>query len=96
MKLHIAAHCCAYRSHLLSRNETAASTITEQVKKLNAKSEVVFIKADTSLIKNVDAACKKIQSKEDKINFLFITTGYLAFDGRNGASRHPCLPLQLS
>ena len=76
-------------SYLLSRNETAASTITEQVKKLNSESKVVFIKADTSLIKNVDAACKDIQSKENKINFLFLTTGYLTFDGRNGAPRHP-------
>jgi hypothetical protein len=79
-----------------ARNGTAASTITEQAKKLNPESEVVFIKADTSLIKNVDAACKDIQSKEDKINFLFMTTGYLTFDGRNGAPRHPGLPLQLS
>jgi len=88
VRLHVPAYHCVC-SHLLSRNGTAASTIMEQAKKLNPESEVVFIKADTSLIKNVDAVCKDIQSKEDKINFLFITTGYLTFDGRNGAPRHP-------
>jgi hypothetical protein len=79
-----------------SRNGAAASTISEQAKKLNPESEVVFIKADTSLIKNVDAACKDIKSKEDKINFLFMTTGYLTFNGRNGAPRLPGLPQQVS
>ncbi|MCJ1385007.1 hypothetical protein MMC17_008125 [Xylographa soralifera] len=72
--------------YIVGRNGAAAATITEQVKVLNPESEVVFIKADTSLIKNVDAVCKEIQSKEDKINFLFLTTGYLAFDGRNETS----------
>ena len=95
MRLHVPVYYCVC-SYLLSRNGTAASTITVQAKKLNPESEVVFIKADTSLIKNVDAACKDIQSKEDKINFLFMTTGYLTFDGRNGAPRHPGLPLQQS
>lgn len=81
---------------MLPRNGTAASTITEQVKGLNPESEVIFIKADTSLIKNVDAACKDIQTKEDRINLLFMTTGYFTFDGRNGTPRHSGLPLQLS
>ena len=95
MRLHVPVHHCVY-SYLLSRNGAAASTITEQARKLNPESQVVFIKADTSLIKNVDAACKDIQSREDKINFLFMTTGYLTFDGRNGAPRHAGLLLQLN
>ena len=78
----------------LSRNGAAASTITEQAKELNPESQVVFIKADTSLIKNVDAACKDIQLKEDKINLLFMTTGYLSFDGRNGTLHNSGLFLQ--
>ena len=82
-------------SFLPSRNGTAASTIMEQAKKLNPESEVVFIKADSSLIKNVDAVCKAIQSKERKINLLFVTAGYLTFEGRNGAPRRSAFPLQL-
>ncbi|MCJ1389268.1 hypothetical protein MMC18_002124 [Xylographa bjoerkii] len=70
----------------LKANGAVASTITEQAKKLNPKSEVVNIKADTSLIKNVDAVCKDIKSKEDKINVLFLTTGFIAFDGRSETS----------
>ncbi len=77
---------------LLSRNEAAAATITEQVKTINSESTVVFVKADTSLLKNVDIACKEIQSKEDKVNFLFMTTGYLAFDDRTGTPRYNILP----
>ena len=41
-----------------------------------------FIKADTSLLKNVDTACKEIQTKEEKVNVLFMTTGYLTLSGR--------------
>ena len=67
----------------------------EQAKKLNPESEVVFIKAESSLIKNVDAVCKASQSKERKINLHFVTTGYLTFEGRNGAPRHSGFPLQL-
>ncbi|MCJ1317639.1 hypothetical protein MMC15_002964 [Xylographa vitiligo] len=72
--------------YIVGRNGTAAATIAEQVKELNPESEVVFIKADTSLLANVDAVCKEIQSKEDMVNFLFVTTGSVSFKSRDEKS----------
>lgn len=53
---------------------------------LNPEGTVNFIKADTSLLKTVDVVCKEIQAKEDKINVLFLTSGYLTLAGRDETS----------
>ena len=68
------------------RNEEAANQITEDVKKLNPDAKIDFISTDASLLGNVDEACKRIQAKEDKVNILVLTCGYLTFSGRQGPS----------
>lgn len=53
-----------------------------------------FIKTDTSLLKNVDVACKEIATMESKINVLFMSAGYLTLKGRDGAQVHWLFSMQ--
>ncbi|OJJ03180.1 hypothetical protein ASPVEDRAFT_72911 [Aspergillus versicolor CBS 583.65] len=71
------------RVYLLGRNEAQASRIIDELGKLNAESKVDFVKCDTSLLKGVDEACKEIQSREERVNLLVMTTGMVTMKGRD-------------
>ncbi|TVY14452.1 Oxidoreductase andH [Lachnellula arida] len=51
--------------------------IKAECKALNSDGEYIFIKKDTSLLRNVDLVCDEIKSKEKSINLLFLTVGTL-------------------
>lgn len=67
------------RIYIIGRSEESADRIKVECKALNAEGEYHFIKADTSLIQNVDDVCWQIQNKEKAINLLFQTQGTLLF-----------------
>jgi hypothetical protein len=48
------------------------------------------------LIKNVDKACDEIKSCEKKLDLLFMSPGYLSFDGRNGNYYYNAIKLLLT
>lgn len=63
------------RAYFIGRSQEAAARITAECRQLNPEGEFTFIKADVSLIRNVDAVCREIQSKETSINILFLSCG---------------------
>ncbi|KOS46329.1 hypothetical protein ACN38_g2695 [Penicillium nordicum] len=63
------------RAYFIGRSQEAAARITAECRQLNPEGEFTFIKADVSLIRNVDAVCREIQSKEISINILFLSCG---------------------
>ncbi|KAJ5196186.1 hypothetical protein N7449_006665 [Penicillium cf. viridicatum] len=63
------------RAYFIGRSQEAAARITAECRQLNPEGEFIFIKADVSLIRNVDAVCREIQSKEKSINLLFLSCG---------------------
>lgn len=68
--------------YLVGRNQDEASKIIQELKSINASSQVDFIQKDVSLLKNVDEVCKEILSKEKHVNLLFMTCGYYTLKGR--------------
>jgi len=70
-----AKHAKAPRVYFLGRSQEAGNRIEKEMKMLNPRGEFKFIKADLSLIRNVDDVCKDIKSKENAINLLFMTQG---------------------
>ncbi|KAI4637441.1 hypothetical protein J4E83_000257 [Alternaria metachromatica] len=69
--------------YLIGRNATEASKIMDELNSINSSSQVSFIQKDISLLKNVDEACSEIKSKEEQVNVLFMTCGYLTMKGRD-------------
>jgi NAD(P)-dependent dehydrogenase (short-subunit alcohol dehydrogenase family) len=69
--------------YLIGRNQPEAQHIINELQTLNPTSKLDFIKADVSLLKNVDEACRQIKEKEQKINLLFMTAGYFTLQGRD-------------
>lgn len=70
--------------YLIGRNEEEALKIIGDLRSLNGKAKIDFIKSDISLLKNIDESCKLIQKKEDKVNLLFISAGFTRLGGRDG------------
>lgn len=70
--------------YLIGRNEEAATNIIRDLRSLNDKAKIDFIKSDISLLRNIDESCKLIQTKEDKVNLLFLSAGFTRLGGRNG------------
>jgi hypothetical protein len=79
-------HTLSPRVYLIGRNESQASRIIEELRQLNKDSQASFIKCDVSRLHAVDEACKTIQSKEDKVNLLFMSPGIMTTKGRDGTS----------
>jgi len=72
-----AKHVKQPRAYFIGRSQEAADRITEELKKLNPEGEYIFIKGDSSLVKNVDEISAQIKAKEKAINLLFLTIGTL-------------------
>ena len=74
-------HAQRPRTYFIGRSQEAGDRIQAECKALNPQGEFIFMKADTSLIRNVDTVCKQIEAKEEYINILFLSTGTFARTG---------------
>jgi NADP-dependent 3-hydroxy acid dehydrogenase YdfG len=69
------------RAYFIGRSQEAGNRIKAECHALNPQGEFIFMKSDTSLIRNVDSICDEIKKKEKSINILFLTTGTFAQTG---------------
>ncbi|KAK5004376.1 hypothetical protein LTR28_009002 [Elasticomyces elasticus] len=59
-----AKHTYRPRVYFVGRSQEAGEHITAECEALNSEGEFVFVKADTSLIRNMDEVCRDIRNKE--------------------------------
>lgn len=85
-----AKHANSPRVYFIGRSSEAGSRIAAECTKISNGGSFTFIKADTSLIRNVDRVCKDIKAKESSINLLFLSTGTLDFYTGISGGLHPC------
>lgn len=71
---------------IVGRNQKAFAPELENLKAISPNGTFIFLEEDISLIKNIDAVCKRItstlQEKNLKIDLLFESQGYISFNGR--------------
>ena len=65
------------RVYIVGRSQEAGDRITAECKALNPEGTFVFLKHESSLMRNVDEICNELASKEEAINLLFLTVGTL-------------------
>lgn len=68
------------RVYITGRSQEAGDRIVAECKTINPKGTFIFLKRETSLMRNVDAICSELSSKEKAINLLFLTVGTLQID----------------
>jgi NADP-dependent 3-hydroxy acid dehydrogenase YdfG len=70
--------------YIIGRSKPAVSALLSELQASNPSASLEFIESEISLIKNVESVCEIIKGKEEKVDVLFMSPGYLSFDGRNG------------
>ncbi|CAM1506250.1 Fc.00g058910.m01.CDS01 [Cosmosporella sp. VM-42] len=74
-----AKHTLRPKIYFIGRSQEAADRILETLKELNPEGNFNFVKADMSLLKNVDDVCRDLKKKETSINVLYMSQGSLSF-----------------
>ncbi|KAF4555229.1 Short chain dehydrogenase-like protein 14 [Elsinoe fawcettii] len=74
------------KAYIVGRNQKNAEELIEEVTSTSIDAECYFIKADVTLLKNVDDVCDQIMQKEKKINILFLSAGFMSMRGRTETS----------
>ncbi len=77
-------HTVQPRVYFVGRSDRAAARITTELTSLNPVGEYTFIRADLSLLQNVDGVCHEIKSREPLINLLFLTPGTIITSNMKG------------
>ncbi|KAF8214084.1 hypothetical protein K438DRAFT_1706355 [Mycena galopus ATCC 62051] len=65
------------RVYIVGRSQEAGDRVTTECRALNPESTFVFLKHETSLMRNVDEICNELVSKEEVVNLLFLSVGTL-------------------
>jgi NAD(P)-dependent dehydrogenase (short-subunit alcohol dehydrogenase family) len=70
--------------YIIGRNKVRASIIIDECRLSCPEGTFVFVQADLSLLRNVDVVCKRIMEETRKLDILFMSQGYISFEGRKG------------
>lgn len=76
-----AKYSIAPKMYVVGRNTAAGSKVVARIKELNSQADVQFVACDITLIKEVDKLCDLILQKETVINLLFLSAGFVSFQG---------------
>ncbi|KAI0536702.1 putative short-chain dehydrogenases/reductase [Xylaria digitata] len=69
---------------IVGRSQEAADRILNECRQLRPDGHFEFIRADVSLLRNVDDVCRQIKEKVSAINILFESQGSMAFHSETG------------
>lgn len=72
--------------YILGRSKASAFSLLSELSASNPEAQLKFVETEISLIKNVQKACEEIMATEKKVDILFMSPGYLSFNGRQGTS----------
>ncbi|KAM3071927.1 hypothetical protein ACMFMG_008392 [Clarireedia jacksonii] len=79
-------------AYIIGRSKKAAAPLLDELQKSNPSAKLNFMETELSLIKNVDVISDEIKSKEKKVDFVFVSPGYLTWDGRLDSSEGIDIP----
>ncbi|KAF5541719.1 dehydrogenase reductase sdr family member 12 [Fusarium mexicanum] len=68
--------------YIVGRSTSAATPLIAELRQSNPSATIEFIERDVSLVKEADAAMKEIAQRETKIDILFMSVGFMSFEGR--------------
>lgn len=70
--------------YIVGRSIQAAEPLLAELRQSNPSASIEFIQQDVSLIRDVDAAISQITQRENKVDLLFLSMGFVSFQGRIG------------
>ncbi|CAI6336173.1 unnamed protein product [Periconia digitata] len=73
----LAKYCPSPKIYIIGRSQAAADNILSFLHDINANGKYLFLRADVSLITEVDRICQTIMEKEEHVNILFLSQGVM-------------------
>ncbi|KAK5735786.1 hypothetical protein LTR17_007959 [Elasticomyces elasticus] len=73
----LAKYAVRPRIYFVGRSQEAATRIVAACREVNPEAELLFLKSDVSLIRNVDEVCREIAGKEKTINLISLSQGVM-------------------
>ena len=68
------------RAYFVGRSQAAGDRIKVECEAINPDGQFSFIRADVSLMQNVDKVCADFREKEESLNILFLSQGVPSMD----------------
>lgn len=79
--------------YVLGRSRDKFEKQEQELEKVNkGRNQMIFLKCEVSLVKEVDWACKRIREEEKRIDMLCLSAGKVPFEGAS-CKLHPPLNL---
>ncbi|KAL8848281.1 MAG: hypothetical protein Q9221_006680 [Calogaya cf. arnoldii] len=83
----LALHTVTPTCYIVGRSEAKSKEIIDELKGINGKGTYIFVKGEVALLESVDEVCKQIKEMigdngNKGIDMLFMSQGYLTFEGR--------------
>jgi short-subunit dehydrogenase len=75
--------------YIVGRSVSAATPLIAELRQSNPSAKIEFIERDVSLVKEVDAAMQEVAKRETKVDLLFMSVGFMSFEGRKGNRSQP-------
>lgn len=70
--------------YIVGRNEAAHRPLINELSQINPHAAFKYVEGQISLVADSQRLADQIAAKEDKIDLLFLSAGYLPFTGRQG------------
>jgi NAD(P)-dependent dehydrogenase (short-subunit alcohol dehydrogenase family) len=81
-QLVVAASGKSPRIYVVGRNPDAAAPLLAHLRSTDQSATIHFIHKDVSLVRDADAAAQFVKSREEKLDLLFTSSGFISFEGR--------------
>ncbi|CAH0019612.1 unnamed protein product [Clonostachys rhizophaga] len=77
--------------YIVGRDEAGHRAMLDDLRALNPKANLIYVEGQISMVADSQRMADSISVQEEKINLLFLSAGYLPFNGRQGEySGHTC------
>ncbi|VUC33687.1 unnamed protein product [Clonostachys rosea] len=74
------------RIYIVGRSTKAASPLLDELRHTDSSASIGFIERDVSLLREVDLATDFIKQRVKKVDLLFLSVGFISFEGRKETS----------
>lgn len=70
--------------YIIGRDKTSRKSLVESLQQSNPRAEIIWLEGQVTLLAEVKRLCMEIKGREDSIDLLFLSAGFLPFVGRHG------------
>ncbi|KAH7329585.1 hypothetical protein B0I35DRAFT_420496 [Stachybotrys elegans] len=81
-QLAVAAKGKSPHFYIVGRSASTSASFVEELRSIDASSTIDFIEKDASLLRHVDEATDFILQRENKVDLVFTSIGFISFQGR--------------